>query len=83
MTLPSWFTRLLPKRNQTFGARFIRLLITYGCAFIVWETVSSGVLRSPENLPYFLLFEIPFALIGVLVFAALEHLYFRGPKEQR
>ena len=83
MTLPSWFTRLLPKRNQTIRARFIRFLITYGCAFIVWETLSSGVLRSPAELPYFLLLEIPFALIGVLVFAAFEHLYFGGPKEQR
>jgi hypothetical protein len=80
MAMPHWFTRLLPRRNQSFRERFVGALVLWGCPMIIWETLSSGVLHEPAALPFFLLLEIPGTLIGVLGFAVLEHLFYRVSK---
>ncbi len=80
MKLPQWLDRLLPRRGQSFAQRFVGALVLWGCPMIIWETLSSGVLREPAALPYFLLLEIPGTLIGVLALAVLEHLFFRATK---
>jgi len=76
--LPSWLRELLPRRNQSFAGRFVAVLATWGLPMIVWEVISSGVYRSPTAWPVFLLLEVPSTLLGVLVFAALEHAYFHS-----
>ena len=83
MTLPTWFTRLLPRKNQSFRQRFMGALVLWGFPMIILETLGSGVLREPAALPFFLILEIPGTLIGVLALAVLEHLFFRTSKRAR
>jgi len=73
---PKWLVHLLPRRDQSFTQRFVGILFTWGLPLIVLETVTSGVLRSPAQLPFFMALELPATLGGVVFFAAIEHLYF-------
>jgi hypothetical protein len=56
--------------------RFVGILFTWGLPLIILETATSGVLRSPAQLPFFLALEVPATLGGVLFFAVIEHLFF-------
>lgn len=76
MKLPVWIAYVLPRRNQSFGKRYVRILLTWGVASILWETISSGVLKDPSLFSYFLVLEVIFTITGAVFFAVIEHLFF-------
>lgn len=79
---PRWLVHLFPSRDLTFWQRFIGILVTWGCPIMIWEMLQSGVFRAPSEWPFFLSLELPATLIGVLFFAAIEHLIFRALAKQ-
>jgi hypothetical protein len=82
MKLPTWFAYFIPRRDQSFGKRYVRILFTWGVAIIVWETISSGVLKDPSLLPYFLALEVAFIITGAVFFAAVEHAFFAATRKR-
>jgi len=62
---PSWLVYLFPRRDESFLQRSVGILFTCGLPIIIWEVIRSGVLRSPPQLPYFLVLELAATLVGV------------------
>lgn len=79
---PRWLVHLFPGPDLPFWQRFIGVLVTWGCPIIIWEILQSGVLSAPSQWPFFLSLELPATLIGVLFFAAVEHLIFRALRKR-
>jgi hypothetical protein len=77
-TFPKWLLHLLPSRERTFGQRFIGILVTWGIPILIWETLKSGVLRTPSQWSFFLTLELPATILGVLVYTVLEHVFYRS-----
>jgi|GEM_PF-4536206 len=76
----SFRKRLMHRRGCTFGQRFVRLLIVTGPLLVALEVLSSGVLKEPSVLPWFLVLTIPGTLLFVLIETAFEHLLSRATK---